>query len=80
MVIGCVFASYICKSYRSGTTESAFGPTKNVWGSEVLHTLHYENVKVLSSASKPSDPDDFFISGGSSGGSAVAVAAGTCMM
>lgn len=43
----------------SGTVDSIFGPTKNVWG--------YTN-----------ETDDFFIAGGSSGGSAVSVATGTC--
>ncbi|KAG5876541.1 hypothetical protein JTB14_010312 [Gonioctena quinquepunctata] len=41
----------------SGTIDSIFGPTKNIWG--------YKN-------------NDFYISGGSSGGSAMAVASGTC--
>ncbi|CAG9825022.1 unnamed protein product [Phaedon cochleariae] len=42
----------------SGTIDSIFGPTKNVWGY--------------------SEGDNFRISGGSSGGSAVAVATGAC--
>lgn len=40
----------------SGTVDSIYGPTKNVWSSS----------------------DDFYIAGGSSGGSAVAVASGVC--
>lgn len=43
----------------SGTVDSIFGPTKNVWG--------YSE-----------DSGDFFICGGSSGGSATAVATGSC--
>jgi len=52
----------------SGTTDSIFGPTKNIWKSFL-----------------PTDPtnktssEDFLIAGGSSGGSAVAVASGTCV-
>lgn len=42
----------------SGTVDSIYGPTKNIWG--------YEENK------------DFYIAGGSSGGSAVAVASGSC--
>lgn len=49
----------------SGTTTSIFGPTKNIWG-QVHPNLSTEN------------SDDWYISGGSSGGSAVAVASGTC--
>lgn len=44
----------------SGTVDSIFGPTKNVW-----------------SQSKD-DTGNWHIAGGSSGGSAVAVASGTC--
>lgn len=43
----------------SGTVDSIFGPTKNIW--------NYTN-----------ETDDFFICGGSSGGSAVSVATGSC--
>lgn len=43
----------------SGTVDSIYGPTKNVW------SLNY-------------DTQNFHIAGGSSGGSAVAVAAGIC--
>ncbi|KAK4018833.1 hypothetical protein OUZ56_000873 [Daphnia magna] len=57
----------------SGTTESIFGPTRNIWGSHVIQKL---NTNFKESFSSP--PDDFFIAGGSSGGSAVAVASGSC--
>ena len=59
--------------YRSGTTESIFGPTKNVWGSHSISKATENDRMVLKTQA-----DDFFIAGGSSGGSAVAVAAGTC--
>lgn len=44
----------------SGTVDSSFGPTKNVWKSSTC------------------EGDDWNIAGGSSGGSAVAVASGLC--
>jgi aspartyl-tRNA(Asn)/glutamyl-tRNA(Gln) amidotransferase subunit A len=59
--------------YRSGTTESIFGPTKNIWGSNLISKANVIDNKVSGSQS-----DDFCIAGGSSGGSAVAVAAGSC--
>lgn len=43
----------------SGTVDSIYGPTKNIW-------KFFDN------------EDDFYIAGGSSGGSAVAVATGIC--
>lgn len=49
----------------SGTVDSIYGPTKNVWGS------------VFDANS--TDNDNWRIAGGSSGGCAVAVASGTCM-
>ncbi|KAK6623831.1 hypothetical protein RUM44_010687 [Polyplax serrata] len=51
----------------SGTTTSAFGPTKNIWGSK------HSNIFMQD------DSDDWFLAGGSSGGSAIAVASGTCL-
>ncbi|KAL0278375.1 UNVERIFIED_CONTAM: hypothetical protein PYX00_000210 [Menopon gallinae] len=51
----------------SGTTDSIYGPTKNIWG---LKTLKRDKRK----------SDNWFISGGSSGGSAVAVASGACAL
>lgn len=47
----------------SGTIDSIHGPTKNCWGFK----------------SKLKNSDDWFIAGGSSGGSAVAVASGACL-
>ncbi|XP_077297239.1 glutamyl-tRNA(Gln) amidotransferase subunit A, mitochondrial [Arctopsyche grandis] len=51
----------------SGTVDSVYGPTRNIWGSEF--NVGYES----------KDGDDFRIAGGSSGGSAVAVASGVCL-
>ena len=51
----------------SGTTDSIFGPTKNPWGS------------FPSTSASTQSTEDFFIAGGSSGGSAVAVASGICV-
>lgn len=48
------------KFFSSGTIDSIFGPTKNVWS---------ENL----------EGDSWRIAGGSSGGSAVAVASGVCL-
>lgn len=60
--------------FRSGTTESIFGPTKNIWGSPLLKNKENKIAK----ETFLDHPDDFFIAGGSSGGSAVAVASGSC--
>lgn len=48
----------------SGTTDSIYGPTKNIWGLKNLDDIKLNK--------------NWFICGGSSGGSAVAVASGTC--
>ena len=61
--------------YRSGTVDSIHGPTRNIWGSE-------HKYKLVSKAGTSHAPPvrntggDFFIPGGSSGGSAVSVASG----
>lgn len=47
----------------SGTIDSYFGPTKNIWNKTLKATKH---------------KNCWHIAGGSSGGSAVAVAAGLC--
>ncbi len=63
--------------FRSGTTESIFGPTRNIWGSPLLKNKENESAE-CEKETFPDHPDDFFIAGGSSGGSAVAVASGSC--
>ncbi|XP_043215099.1 glutamyl-tRNA(Gln) amidotransferase subunit A, mitochondrial-like isoform X2 [Amphibalanus amphitrite] len=63
-----------------GTTDSYFGPTKNVWGSNVKYKLLPSSGESDSADDPPLPPSDdaadFYIPGGSSGGSAVAVASG----
>uniref|UniRef100_A0A069DZ46 Glutamyl-tRNA(Gln) amidotransferase subunit A, mitochondrial n=1 Tax=Panstrongylus megistus TaxID=65343 RepID=A0A069DZ46_9HEMI len=53
----------------AGTVDSIYGPTKNIWGSDLKYSIGKELPK-----KKPC----LRIAGGSSGGSAVAVATGTC--
>lgn len=73
-ILSIAFSIPHCR-LRSGTTEGIFGPTKNAWGSPFLELE--ESIQ-----GKPqcidNFPNDFFIAGGSSGGSAVAVASGAC--
>ncbi|XP_075229951.1 glutamyl-tRNA(Gln) amidotransferase subunit A, mitochondrial [Lycorma delicatula] len=59
----------------SGTVDSIHGPTKNVWGSEIPYVLKKGNVTLKHLCSREADN---IIAGGSSGGSAVAVASGVC--
>ncbi|XP_012223233.1 glutamyl-tRNA(Gln) amidotransferase subunit A, mitochondrial [Linepithema humile] len=61
----------------SGTIDSFYGPTKNVWGSKVLSQFYScESSPVLTQ--ELHGKDAWCIAGGSSGGSAIAVATGTC--
>ncbi|XP_014484670.1 PREDICTED: glutamyl-tRNA(Gln) amidotransferase subunit A, mitochondrial [Dinoponera quadriceps] len=63
----------------SGTIDSLYGPTKNLWGSEVLSQFYSCKSDVSQPASgEPQEKSTWHIAGGSSGGSAVAVATGTC--
>ncbi|KAG8237213.1 hypothetical protein J437_LFUL016050 [Ladona fulva] len=70
----------------SGTVDSIFGPTKNIWRSGIKYTLKYNNGNGTQiprpSYETPVDGagEDWFIAGGSSGGSAVAVASGACFI
>ncbi|XP_030851227.1 glutamyl-tRNA(Gln) amidotransferase subunit A, mitochondrial [Strongylocentrotus purpuratus] len=69
----------------SGTTESLFGPTRNIW----RYPFHRVQKRLSQTAggkySSEGDvhesvaDSDWFVSGGSSGGSGVAVASGSCM-
>nr|CAD7401361.1 unnamed protein product [Timema cristinae] len=66
----------------SGTIDSIYGPTKNVWLSKQNYTLgrcdfiHGKESEFNQEISSDCEPEDWYISGGSSGGSAVAVASG----
>ncbi|XP_012523641.2 glutamyl-tRNA(Gln) amidotransferase subunit A, mitochondrial [Monomorium pharaonis] len=64
----------------SGTVDSIYGPTKNLWGSEVLSQFYSCGSSDESQITKRKlhGKDAWHIAGGSSGGSAVAVATGTC--
>lgn len=53
----------------SGTVDSIYGPTKNIWRSDISYSVDGECASL---------PPDWRIAGGSSGGSAVAVATGAC--
>ncbi|CAB3364657.1 Hypothetical predicted protein [Cloeon dipterum] len=61
----------------SGAVDSAFGPTKNVWktpsGHLKVNTFQGNQTKAVDAE------EDWFIAGGSSGGSAAAVASGACV-
>ncbi|XP_054004150.1 glutamyl-tRNA(Gln) amidotransferase subunit A, mitochondrial [Hylaeus anthracinus] len=59
----------------SGTIDSYYGPTKNLWKSDVINK--YYSCKEECTKDSPND-NSWHIAGGSSGGSAVAVATGTC--
>lgn len=61
-----------------GTVDSLFGPTKNIWGCELMENYNYNGKEKLEKKSFSSSENDWHIAGGSSGGSAVAVASGTC--
>lgn len=62
----------------SGTIDSYYGPTVNLWGSEVLskNYLYEDGTEIV--APVCANKDEWHIAGGSSGGSAVAVATHSC--
>ncbi|XP_024939718.1 glutamyl-tRNA(Gln) amidotransferase subunit A, mitochondrial isoform X2 [Cephus cinctus] len=62
----------------SGTVDSYYGPTKNLWNSDILNYYVYDFHKETSLNMSPLRKDDWYIAGGSSGGSAIAVATRTC--
>ncbi|XP_076680796.1 glutamyl-tRNA(Gln) amidotransferase subunit A, mitochondrial [Andrena cerasifolii] len=61
----------------SGTVDSYYGPTKNLWNSNVV-TEYYSCDTCEKEHANESRENSWHIAGGSSGGSAVAVATGTC--
>ncbi|XP_076373821.1 glutamyl-tRNA(Gln) amidotransferase subunit A, mitochondrial isoform X1 [Tachypleus tridentatus] len=69
----------------SGTVDSIYGPTKNPWRSELKYKLWHRSKHGHQASSLMEKEQittftdkDWFIAGGSSGGSAVAVAVGSC--
>ncbi|KAI4486444.1 hypothetical protein M0804_005814 [Polistes exclamans] len=62
----------------SGTIDSYYGPTINLWGSEILskHYLYEDGTEIKKQVC--TNNDQWHIAGGSSGGSAVAVATHSC--
>merc|ERR1719369_210037 len=61
----------------SGTIDSYIGPTKNIWGGEVPYKLVDKMGKVVVEHSGTNS--EWVVAGGSSGGSAVAVASGVAV-
>ncbi|XP_014213153.1 glutamyl-tRNA(Gln) amidotransferase subunit A, mitochondrial [Copidosoma floridanum] len=65
----------------SGTVDSYFGPSKNLWGSEVMKNYDFDDYfhnKEIYCPEALSKTDNWNIAGGSSGGSAIAVSTGSC--
>lgn len=62
----------------AGTVDSFYGPCINPWNSELPFVAFDESNQVVHSNEKGRIENDWYLSGGSSGGSAVAVAVGAC--
>ncbi|XP_011500213.1 PREDICTED: glutamyl-tRNA(Gln) amidotransferase subunit A, mitochondrial [Ceratosolen solmsi marchali] len=65
----------------SGTVDSYYGPTKNLWGSSFMQNYSIDgrfHVDDIGRSNGLSGTEDWYIAGGSSGGSAIAVLTGTC--
>lgn len=62
----------------SGTIDSYYGPTKNLWNSDVLRKFYVCDKCTEDCGTQSANEDSWHITGGSSGGSAVAVATGSC--
>ncbi|XP_012287900.1 glutamyl-tRNA(Gln) amidotransferase subunit A, mitochondrial isoform X2 [Orussus abietinus] len=58
--------------------DSYYGPTKNLWGSDVASNYVYVTKDSSYEMGKTDNESNWHIAGGSSGGSAVAVATGSC--
>ncbi|KOC69436.1 Glutamyl-tRNA(Gln) amidotransferase subunit A, mitochondrial [Habropoda laboriosa] len=62
----------------SGTIDSYYGITRNVWNSDVLEKYYSCDSCIEGHTKQSTDENSWHIAGGSSGGSAVAVATGSC--
>ncbi|CAK9802023.1 Glutamyl-tRNA(Gln) amidotransferase subunit A, mitochondrial [Anthophora plagiata] len=62
----------------SGTIDSYYGPTRNIWNSDVLTKYYSCDSYTEECTNQSTDVNSWHIAGGSSGGSAVAVATGSC--
>ncbi|XP_076390633.1 glutamyl-tRNA(Gln) amidotransferase subunit A, mitochondrial isoform X2 [Megachile rotundata] len=62
----------------SGTIDSYYGPTKNLWNSDVLENYYSCSSDSEKHCTSSSNENSWYIAGGSSGGSAVAVATRSC--
>ncbi|KZC05626.1 PREDICTED: glutamyl-tRNA(Gln) amidotransferase subunit A, mitochondrial [Dufourea novaeangliae] len=62
----------------SGTIDSYYGPTKNLWNSDILTKCYSNKISMEKHTEQNNDENSWHITGGSSGGSAVAVATGSC--
>ncbi|XP_014230142.1 glutamyl-tRNA(Gln) amidotransferase subunit A, mitochondrial [Trichogramma pretiosum] len=62
----------------SGTVDSYYGPSKNLWGSELARNYILEDNSHKNEIENRPPLEEWFIAGGSSGGSAIAVSSGMC--
>ncbi|XP_033336053.2 glutamyl-tRNA(Gln) amidotransferase subunit A, mitochondrial isoform X1 [Megalopta genalis] len=62
----------------SGTIDSYYGATRNLWNSDVLTRYYCNSVPKEKNTEHTTDQNSWHIAGGSSGGSAVAVTTGSC--
>ncbi|XP_058802047.1 glutamyl-tRNA(Gln) amidotransferase subunit A, mitochondrial [Phymastichus coffea] len=65
----------------AGTVDSYYGPSKNLWGSEIMKNYIFDDYfhdEEIQFADILSNENKWYIAGGSSGGSAIAVSTGTC--
>ncbi|KAJ8669038.1 hypothetical protein QAD02_000297 [Eretmocerus hayati] len=65
----------------AGTVDSLYGPSKNLWGSEMMELYEFDDYfhdEEIQFSKAACETDNWHIAGGSSGGSAIAVSTGTC--